>query len=100
MEAENAPEASVNFYQTTRRNNPDDSHLHPSALLVLAFPVLPILCMRKIKINKGLLLLISENLKIPSELILGGRQTDTYMDSNKATTASQVHLQCRLREVS
>jgi hypothetical protein len=28
MEAENSSETSVNFYQTTRRNNPEDSHLH------------------------------------------------------------------------
>jgi hypothetical protein len=28
MEAASASETSVNFYQTTRRNNPDDSHLH------------------------------------------------------------------------
>jgi hypothetical protein len=28
MEAESTSETSVNFYQTTRRNNPDDSHLH------------------------------------------------------------------------
>jgi hypothetical protein len=26
MEAANTSETSVNFYQTTRRNNPDDSH--------------------------------------------------------------------------
>jgi hypothetical protein len=28
MEATNISETSVNFYQTTRRNNPEDSHLH------------------------------------------------------------------------
>jgi hypothetical protein len=28
MEAANTPETSVNFYQTARRNNPEDSHLH------------------------------------------------------------------------
>jgi hypothetical protein len=28
MEAANTSETSVNFYQTTPRNNPDDSHLH------------------------------------------------------------------------
>jgi hypothetical protein len=28
MEAESTSETSVNFYQTTRRNNPEDSHLH------------------------------------------------------------------------
>jgi hypothetical protein len=28
MEAVSASETSVNFYQTTRRNNPEDSHLH------------------------------------------------------------------------
>jgi hypothetical protein len=28
MEAARATETSVNFYQTTRRNNPEDSHLH------------------------------------------------------------------------
>jgi hypothetical protein len=27
-EAANTSETSVNFYQTTRRNNPEDSHLH------------------------------------------------------------------------
>jgi hypothetical protein len=28
IEAESTSETSVNFYQTTRRNNPDNSHLH------------------------------------------------------------------------
>jgi hypothetical protein len=28
MEAANTSETSVNFYQTTRRNNPEDSHFH------------------------------------------------------------------------
>jgi hypothetical protein len=28
METSSTSEMSVNFYQTTRRNNPDDSHLH------------------------------------------------------------------------
>jgi hypothetical protein len=28
MEAESTYETSVNFYQTTRRNIPEDSHLH------------------------------------------------------------------------
>jgi hypothetical protein len=28
MEAANTSETSVNFYRTTRRNNPEDSHLH------------------------------------------------------------------------
>jgi hypothetical protein len=28
MEAANTSETLVNFYQTTRRNNPEDSHLH------------------------------------------------------------------------
>jgi hypothetical protein len=28
MEAINTSETSVNFYQTTRRNNPEDSHLY------------------------------------------------------------------------
>jgi hypothetical protein len=28
MEAASASETSVNFYQTTRRNNPEDNHLH------------------------------------------------------------------------
>jgi hypothetical protein len=27
MEAASNPETVVNFYQTTRRNNPEDSHL-------------------------------------------------------------------------
>jgi hypothetical protein len=28
MEAANTSETPVNFYQTTRRNNPEDGHLH------------------------------------------------------------------------
>jgi hypothetical protein len=28
MEAVSTPETSVNFYETTRRNIPEDSHLH------------------------------------------------------------------------
>jgi hypothetical protein len=28
MEAASTSETLVNFYQTTRRNNPEDSHLH------------------------------------------------------------------------
>jgi hypothetical protein len=28
METGSTSETSVNFYQTTRRNNPEDSHLH------------------------------------------------------------------------
>jgi hypothetical protein len=28
MEAANTSEMSVNFYHTTQRNNPEDSHLH------------------------------------------------------------------------
>jgi hypothetical protein len=28
MEAANASETSVNFYQTTQLNNPEDGHLH------------------------------------------------------------------------
>jgi hypothetical protein len=27
MEAESTPETTVNFYQTTSRNNPEDNHL-------------------------------------------------------------------------
>jgi hypothetical protein len=34
MEAESTSETSVYFYQTTRRNNPEDSH--PSSYLYLA----------------------------------------------------------------
>jgi hypothetical protein len=30
MEAASTSETLVNFYQTTRRYNPEDSHLHPS----------------------------------------------------------------------
>jgi hypothetical protein len=28
MEAANTSETSVNLYQTTRRNDPEDSHIH------------------------------------------------------------------------
>jgi hypothetical protein len=30
MEAANTSETSANFYQTTRRNNPEDSQLYPA----------------------------------------------------------------------
>jgi hypothetical protein len=29
MDAASTSETSVSFYQTTRRNSPEDSHLHP-----------------------------------------------------------------------
>jgi hypothetical protein len=32
MEAASTAEMLVNFYQTTRRNNPEDSHLHTRRL--------------------------------------------------------------------
>jgi hypothetical protein len=32
MEAASASETLVNFYQTTRRNNPEDNHLHTHRL--------------------------------------------------------------------
>jgi hypothetical protein len=32
MGAANTSETSVSFYQTTRRNNPEDSHLHTRRL--------------------------------------------------------------------
>jgi hypothetical protein len=32
MDAANASETSVNFYQTTGGNNPEDSHLHTGRL--------------------------------------------------------------------
>jgi hypothetical protein len=32
MEAASTPETSVNFYQTTLRNNPEDSNLHKTVL--------------------------------------------------------------------
>jgi hypothetical protein len=35
MEAASTSETSVNFYQTTRRNNPEDSHLQASGNLHL-----------------------------------------------------------------
>jgi hypothetical protein len=45
MEAANTSETSVNFYQTTRRSNPDNSNLHirrsenlKSHLVTLLFP--------------------------------------------------------------
>jgi hypothetical protein len=34
MEAVSTSETSVNFHQTTRRNNPEDSHFLLSAVLV------------------------------------------------------------------
>jgi hypothetical protein len=33
MEAASTSETSVNIYQTTRRNNPEDSHLHDRIML-------------------------------------------------------------------
>jgi hypothetical protein len=35
MEAASASETLVNFYQTTWRNNPEDSHLHDKSLIVM-----------------------------------------------------------------
>jgi hypothetical protein len=35
MQAVSTSETSVNFYQTTRRNIPEDSHLHHHLLLLL-----------------------------------------------------------------
>jgi hypothetical protein len=32
MEAASTSKTSVNFYQTTRRNNPEVSHLHTAAV--------------------------------------------------------------------
>jgi hypothetical protein len=40
MEAESTSETSVNFYQTTRRNIPEDSHLHIRRRLKLKSHVL------------------------------------------------------------
>jgi hypothetical protein len=38
MEAAIISETLINFYQTTRRNNPEDSHLHNNLLnLILQF---------------------------------------------------------------
>jgi hypothetical protein len=34
MEAENICEESVNFYRITRHYNPEDSHLHTSAMRI------------------------------------------------------------------
>jgi hypothetical protein len=34
MEAAGIYETSVNYYQTTRRNNPEDSHLHNVSLFL------------------------------------------------------------------
>jgi hypothetical protein len=45
MQAAYTSETSVNFYQTTRRNNPEDSHLHtrhrwePEILLPVVIPI-------------------------------------------------------------
>jgi hypothetical protein len=35
MEAARTSETLVNFYQTTRRYNPEDSHLHPRYVFFL-----------------------------------------------------------------
>jgi hypothetical protein len=37
MEAVITPETSINFYQTTRRNKPEDSHLQAASYLVYIF---------------------------------------------------------------
>jgi hypothetical protein len=36
MEAASTSETSVNLYQTTRRNIPEDSHLHMNPVRILA----------------------------------------------------------------
>jgi hypothetical protein len=42
MEAARISETSVNFYQTTRRNNPEDSHLHTRRREKLKSHVIPV----------------------------------------------------------
>jgi hypothetical protein len=37
MEAAGTSETSVNFYQTTQRNNPEDSHLHTTTFCCEAY---------------------------------------------------------------
>jgi uncharacterized membrane protein len=40
MEAANTSKMSVNFYQTIRRNNPEDSHLHVSRMFIHIYIIL------------------------------------------------------------
>jgi hypothetical protein len=44
MEAESASETSVNFYQSTRCNNPEDSYLHTNRLAKLGVAGFLTLC--------------------------------------------------------
>jgi hypothetical protein len=58
MEAASTSETLVNFYQTTRRYNPEDSHLHNEMLVVSSVLSLQIkhskfCCYKKKKINTG-----------------------------------------------
>jgi hypothetical protein len=45
LEAANASETSVNFYQTTRRNNPEDSHLQSKVFITALHTALGLNCM-------------------------------------------------------
>jgi hypothetical protein len=49
MEAANTSETSVNFYQTTRRSIPEDSHLHVSLLIVFITLTVSLLLVKKSK---------------------------------------------------
>jgi hypothetical protein len=43
MEAASTSETSVNFYQTTKRNNPEDSHIHTRCSEKLKFQIVNII---------------------------------------------------------
>jgi hypothetical protein len=52
MEEANTSETSVNFYQTTRRNNPEDSHLHARRRENLKSHALPLDDIRREELKK------------------------------------------------
>jgi hypothetical protein len=55
MEAANTSETSVNFYQTTRRYNPQDSHLHSHSCENLKSHCLHIVYDRKVTTGSHML---------------------------------------------
>jgi hypothetical protein len=67
MEAESTSETSVNFYQTTRLNNPEDSHLHTRRRENLK-------CHWSLTLSEEHKLRVSENRVLRTDEVTGGRK--------------------------
>jgi hypothetical protein len=70
MEAESTSETSVNVYQTTQRNNPEDSNLHTRRRENLMFHIYLLLCIKSVGKSGGKRSLDLEDLGVDGKLIL------------------------------